>query len=320
MENRKRRVDIDRRWLVDNGASSHYIKEISKFRAYKWLPKPVKINTGKGPIWGIARGEVDIRMVIEKVVIGDVLLVPDLDVESDLLSITALMRAGFGVNFERGLAEIHKNKQTWGVASPTKDNGGLCYLEEYEKVQHYALATQCVDTQTLQTWYKRLGYLNSRVIRSLASMVTGIKISDLYTRIEECNIDCIDCLKGTQHQTISRYPFTKATRPLERVSADIAGPMKCPDCTWNCKYLLVFIDHHTRYTWVFPLISRDMALRALQIWKASVENACGNKLLILQTDNAGEFIGKKWTKVCQDEWILHYTTAPYGPSMNLYAE
>jgi len=61
-------------------------------------------------------------------------------------------------------------------------------------------------------------------------------------------------------------------------------------------------------------------LRALQIWKVSTENACGNKLLILQTDNAGEFIGKKWTKLCQDEGISHYTTAPYGPSMNSYAE
>jgi len=88
-------------------------------------------------------------MVIGKVVIGDVLLVPDLDVESDLLSVTALMRVGFGVNFERGLAEIHKDKQTWGVASPTKNDSDLCYLEEYEKVQHYALVTQCIDTQTL---------------------------------------------------------------------------------------------------------------------------------------------------------------------------
>jgi len=141
VENRKRRLDIDRRWLVDSGASSHYIKEISKFRAYKWLPKAVKINMGKGPIWGIARGEVDIGMVIGKVVIGNVPLVPDLDVESDLLFVTVLMQAGFGVNFERGLAEIHKDKQTWGVASPTsKNDGSLCYLEEYEKVQHYALA------------------------------------------------------------------------------------------------------------------------------------------------------------------------------------
>jgi len=257
---------------------------------------------------------------LEKWSIGDVLLVSDLDVESDLLSITALMRVGFGVNFKTGLAEIHKDKQTWGVASPTKNNGSLCYLEEYEKVQHYALAIQYIDTQTLQTWYKRLGHLNSRAIRSLIPMVISIKIGDPYTRIGECNIACTDCPKSTQHQTISRFSFTKATRSLERVSADIAGPMRCPDCTWNYKYLLVFIDHHTRYTWVFSLISRDIVLRALQIWKASAENACGNKLLILQTDNAAEFIGKKWMKVYQDEGISYYTTAPYGPSMNSYAE
>jgi len=248
VENRKRRVDIDRQWLIDSGASSHYIKDISKFRAYKWLPKPVKINIGKGPIWGIAREEVDVGIVIGKVVIGDVLLVPDLDVESDLLSVTALMWVGFGANFERGLAEIHTDKQMWGVASPTKNDGGLCYLEEYEKVQHYALAIQCIDTQTLQTWHKRLEHLNSRAIKSLVPIVTGIKIGDSYTRIGERNIDCIDCLKGMQCQTIYRFPFTKATRPLERVSADIAGPMKCSDCTWNYKYLLIFIDHHTRYT------------------------------------------------------------------------
>ena len=48
----------ERRWLIDSGASSHCIKELSKFRAYRWLDKPVKINTGKGPIYGIARGEV----------------------------------------------------------------------------------------------------------------------------------------------------------------------------------------------------------------------------------------------------------------------
>jgi len=55
-------------------------------------------------------------------------------------------------------------------------------------------------------------------------------------------------------------------------------------------------------------------LRALQIWEVETENSCGYKLLILQTDNAGEFIGKLWTKVCQNEGIIHYTTAPYRPS------
>lgn len=31
-------------------------------------------------------------------------------------------------------------------------------------------------------------------------------------------------------------------------------------------------------------------------------------------------MGKKWTSYCQQEGIEHYTCAPYGPSMNSYAE
>lgn len=263
--NNIRKESEGRKWLIDSGASSHYIKETTKFRAFKWLHKPVSINTGKGPIWGIARGEVEVVMSIGKVVFGGVLLVPDLDVDSDLLSVTALIRAGFGMNFEGDKGDIHKNKRTWGTASPIKNNGGLCYLEEYEKVEQYALAAQYVDTQRIDTWHKRLGHLNSRAVRSLVPKVPGIEIRDLHTRIGERNIDCVDCLKGTQQQTISRYSFAKGTRPLERVSADIAGPMKCADITWKYKYLLVIVNHYTRYTWVFPLISRDMALRAVQV-------------------------------------------------------
>ena len=63
-ENRKRRVDINRRCLMDRGASSHYIEEVSKFIAYKWLQKLVKINAEITTIYGIDRGEVDIGMLI----------------------------------------------------------------------------------------------------------------------------------------------------------------------------------------------------------------------------------------------------------------
>lgn len=63
-----------------------------------------------------------------------------------------------------------------------------------------------------------------------------------------------------------------------------------------------------------------MAQRATQVWKANAENTCGSRLLTLQTDHAGEFMGKKWTKMCQDFGITHFTSAPYGPSMNSYAE
>ena len=223
-----------RRWLLDSGASSHYIKDISRFRAYQWLSQPIRINTGKGPILGVARGEVDVVMSIGNVVIGDVLLVPDLDVPSDLLSVSALMRAGLGVTFQSGCATIHNDGTKWGVATPLSGSnmgdGGLCYLEEYERVDHYVLASQCVDTQPVEIWHRRLGHLHPRAIRQLTSIVTGIKIGDP-PNVGNRNVDCVDCLKGTQHQIISRFPYTQATKPLERVSAEIAGPMSCPDCT-----------------------------------------------------------------------------------------
>ena len=237
MDNVHRKTDVQRRWLLDSSATSYYMKDVHRFRTYTWLDHPVKIYTGKAPVWGLARGDVEIVMAIGKVVVRGVLLVPDLDVDADLLSVTALMAKGYSVTFAEGKADIHKDKKIWGtVSSAESDNagggGGLLYLEEYEDVQQYALAASCIDTQTLDTWHERLAHIQRRTIKDMIPNVTGLRIGEP-TKIGEWNIDCPDCLKGSQHQQISRYPFKSATRPLERVSCDIAGKMRYPDCTWN---------------------------------------------------------------------------------------
>ena len=308
-----------RRWILDSGASSHYIRDITRFRSFSWLEVPVKVSTGKGPLWGLARGEVELVVLIGRIIIGGVLLIPDLDVESDLLSVTALMDKGFGITFEKGKAHIHKDNKIWATASPDTGHTGLWYLDEFELVQHFALTSSCVDKLPIETWHKRLGHIQQRSIRSMIAKVTGMVIG-APTKNGDRNIDCIDCIRGTQHQHISRFPFTKASRPLERVSFDIAGKMRLPDCTWNYQYLLVLVDHFTRYTWVFPLITRDMAIRAFEIFKASAENQCQHRLLVIQSDNAKEFVGKKWTKFCQSNGIEHITSQPYAPGMNSYVE
>ena len=95
------------------------------------------------------------------VVVGGVLLVPDLDVDADLLSVTAMMSKGFSVIFAKGKADILKDNTIWGMASMPDNHsgGGLLYLGEYEHVHQYALTASCVDTQTLDTWHKRLAYI-----------------------------------------------------------------------------------------------------------------------------------------------------------------
>ena len=63
-----------------------------------------------------------------------------------------------------------------------------------------------------------------------------------------------------------------------------------------------------------------MALWAFEIFKASAENQCNQRLLVIQSDNAKEFVGKKWTSFCQNNGIEHIISQPYGPSMNSYVE
>jgi len=210
-----------------------------------------------------------------------VLLVPDLDIEADLLLVTVLIRAGLGVNFEGGIVEIYKEKIIWRYAKPVDGWGGLCYIEEYEGVEEYGLAMQCTDKQPFLTWYCRLGYVNGKTIRSILEKVTGMEIGDPTTKPGECNINCTDCLRGSQHQIILRYPFSKVYRKLARISTDIAGPMRLPDITWGYKYLLVIINYYSHYTWVFPLITKDMTISALKVFKANAENQAGMNILIL---------------------------------------
>ena len=220
----------------------------------------MKVLTGRGPVWGVARGEVVLCLDIGKVIIKDVILIPDLDVDADLLSVAALLRSGVSITFDSEKASFLKDGILWGTAKPVAE-GGLFFVDEYECVDEYALAMQCIDKQPFLTWHCRLGHINGRAIRSMTASgkVTGMEIGDPVQKGER-NIDCADCLRGSQHQTISRYPFTITSRKLQRVSADLTGPMRVPDCTWGYRYLLVIIDHCTRYTWVFPLITKGMCL------------------------------------------------------------
>ena len=153
-----------------------------------------------------------------------------------------------------------------------------------------------------------------------SSKVSVMEIGDPQANIGERNIDCVDCLRGSQHQMISQYPFSPVSRKLASVSIDITGPMQVPDCTWAYRFLLIIIDHFTWYTWCFPLITKNMALQAIRIFQAHAETHTGSRILTLQLNNGVEFGGKEFTKGTQDSGIEHITSAAYASSMNSYVE
>ena len=80
----------------------------------------------------------------------------------------------------------------------------------------------------------------------------------------------------------------RATRKLELVHADLAGPLR--QQSWGGeRFLFVLVDDFSRKSWVILLKNKNDVESRLKEWKALVENECGEKMGRFRTDNGGEF-------------------------------
>ena len=80
----------------------------------------------------------------------------------------------------------------------------------------------------------------------------------------------------------------------------------------------MFVDHFTRYTWLYPLKQKSHVHEVFVKFKALVGNQFQSKLRTLYTDNGGEYIAL--AKFLSSHGISHFTTPPHTPEHNGIAE
>ena len=88
----------------------------------------------------------------------------------------------------------------------------------------------------------------------------------------------------------------------------------------GAEHFLTFIDDKTRYVWVYPLKHKSQVFDRFQEWKALVENASGQKLKVLRTDNGGEYTSMKFEEFLKSEGVHDECTIPKTPEQNGVAE
>ena len=54
--------------------------------------------------------------------------------------------------------------------------------------------------------------------------------------------------------------------------------------------ILSFIDDYSRYTYVFPLKTKDEAFETFKTYKAEVENKLSLKIKSIRSDRGGEYL------------------------------
>jgi hypothetical protein len=85
-------------------------------------------------------------------------------------------------------------------------------------------------------------------------------------------------------------------------------------------YYVLFIDDHSRKTWIYFLKTKDGFFAIFQEFKAHVENLTRRRIKVLRSDNGGEYTSKDFSDLCIEAGIKREFTVPYNPRQNGVAE
>jgi hypothetical protein len=85
-------------------------------------------------------------------------------------------------------------------------------------------------------------------------------------------------------------------------------------------YYVLFIDDHSRKTWIYFLKTKDGLLARFQEFKAQVENLTEKRIKVLRSDNGGEYTSMDFSDLCVEAGIKREYTVPYNSQKNGVAE
>ena len=158
-----------------------------------------------------------------------------------------------------GTVEAKKDNKV--IFTGSKQNGLICLdLKPLQQAIAY-VATQdtpaprasqsSVPTEATESkislWHRRLGHISLKAVEQLAETgaVEGIDISGPRETKQPGDHACAGCLAGKMHESFHKTTDTRATRPLERIHADISGIKS--KLARGYRYFLLFVDDYSRY-------------------------------------------------------------------------
>jgi transposase InsO family protein len=130
---------------------------------------------------------------------------------------------------------------------------------------------------------------------------------------------CKCCALGNNVKGFLSSSDNRSKEILDLIHSDVCGPMIVASLNGYLYYVL-FIDDHSRKTWIYFLKNKDGVLAKFQEFKAHVENQTGRKIRVLRSDNGGEYTSKEFSSFCIEAGIKREFIVPYNPQQNGVAE
>ena len=116
-----------------------------------------------------------------------------------------------------------------------------------------------------------------------------------------------------------KLPFPKsfftASSPFKLIHSDLWGPVLTSSIN-GFKYYVLFIDHFTKFTWIYLLNSKSEVFTKFVQFKAIVETQFSIKIKTFSSDGGGEYTSNAFKTYLSQQGIVHQVSCPYTPQQN----
>ncbi|GKA82674.1 retrovirus-related pol polyprotein from transposon TNT 1-94 [Tanacetum coccineum] len=162
-------------------------------------------------------------------------------------------------------------------------------------------------------WHRRLGHVNMRLTKSLAS-------KELVRNLPKLKFDqhfCDACKIGKQaHASHKAKNIVSMTRCSELLHMDLFVLSVVRSYGGN-RYTLVIVDNYSRYTWTRYLKDKTKAYQ-FEIFSKKIQNQLRCIIVLIRTDHGREFDNEvQFGEFCNANGITHNFSAPRTPQSNV---
>lgn len=303
---------------VDSGCTSHVCGDLGIMFNYKEETSGAHVTLAKNKAQIQGRGAVSLLVETTigkklRLILNDVLYVPGATMF--LLSVSKIVDGGATVTFNRKGVRLRYKKHTFR----TMRLGGLYILRgSLEPVVEQAHLGAVMDL------HRRYNHIHLDRLKRMARTggLTGVSREVLSALGATRKLHCVECAHGKS--VVQPLPRTTNTQydVLEKVHSDYCGPFEAT--RFGNRYVISFIDDPSAsgFVWLRHLPNRTSALtvRAFQDYVTMAELHTGQRLKILQCDNALEYKCNALDQECAKRGCRRQYCTPHAHGQNGVAE
>ncbi|MDV3180574.1 MAG: hypothetical protein Q8829_02745, partial [Candidatus Phytoplasma australasiaticum] len=127
------------------------------------------------------------------------------------------------------------------------------------------------------TWHNRLGHPSTRILSHVLSS------QNLCASHSTKTLSCNACFCNKSHKLPFGTNSLVSTAPLQLVYTDVWGP--CELSVDKFRYYVIFVDHFSKYTWLYPMHKKSDVSILFPKFKSLVEKYFQLPLISLYSDN-----------------------------------